>query len=110
MLHKFSEFRLSIADSTRSVKPAHAIGIQASPAVRPVRSAQYFLTSQRLPGDSEGIGLQYSFSPVGSPSMEPTNSLWKSKRKRKASHETARSDKWQSFVGAITEAQVQAEQ
>jgi len=38
--------------------------------------------------------------------MEPA----KSQQKREVSHETAISDKWQSFVGAITEAQVQAEQ
>ena len=42
--------------------------------------------------------------------MEPANSLWKSQQKREVSHETAISDKCQSFVGAITEAQVQAQE
>ena len=42
--------------------------------------------------------------------MEPTNSLWKSQKKRKVIRETAKPDKWQLFVGAVTEAQLQAEQ
>jgi len=36
--------------------------------------------------------------------------VWKSDPKPKISHETANADKWRAFVGAITEAQVQAEQ
>jgi hypothetical protein len=42
--------------------------------------------------------------------MEPANSLWKSQQKREVSHETAISNKWQSFVGAITEAEVRAQE